>query len=241
MKNKQAQLIEQVVLEAFEEDQKAYEQVEVTLPPDFKERILRLAEEPAAGKRYFTMRDRCILLAAALLMLCCLTGMAAYPLISAAIGYDKVENESRDHDIYQTHYDTYTTDSHTKDSIGIHYTLSTVPEGYTEHSSIHQRGFSSTIWWREDSNGHAAITIVQGVPGGHWAIGTKDCTEEKVIVQGYTGTWYHNERISCLFWITENCVSYMEIIGPDADTLDILSMANTLVPVDMVQKDEAWN
>ena len=97
MKSKEERLIEQAVLQAFEEDQKAYEQVEVSLPPDFKERILRLADASVEKKRYMPMRQRLILLAAVLLMLCCFTGMVAYPLISANIGHRKTEDGNGTH------------------------------------------------------------------------------------------------------------------------------------------------
>jgi hypothetical protein len=225
MKNKQEQLIEQVVREAFEEDQKAYEQVEVTLPPDFKDRILRMADAPAEPKPQLTLRKKILLLAAVLLMMCCFTGMAAYPLISAHIGHQKTEDGNG------THIDTYPTSSEVLDSIGVNYTLGKVPKGYIECWYQHDQRHTLRNWEKESLHWKTAITLVQAPAGSSWSINTTGCIEEKVVVQNFTGTWYHRKDFSCLFWITDDCVFYMCASGPEANILDIRGMADTLVPV----------
>ncbi len=222
------QLIEQAVLRAFEEDQQEYEQADTSaLSPDFRERILQLADEPAAAKRPLSLHKRIVLLAAVLVMLICMTGMVAYPLISANIGHHKTENGNG------THIETYPTTSGVQNSIGVHYTLSEVPEGYREYWGINDQRHAIKLWEKEGSEWKQTISLMQSPAGSHLMLNTKGCTEEKVTVQGYVGWLYRRENYSCLFWVTDSCIFQMSISGEDAQTLDILAMANALIKVEV--------
>ena len=228
MKNKAEQLIEQAVLRAFLEDRKSWQLADASvLSPDFKERILRLADAPPEKQFHLNIRKCLLLVAVILLMLCCLTGMVAYPTVSAHIGYRKTEHEKG------TDIETYPTGSYLPDSIGTHYTLREIPDGYTEYYSMHGRWESWFIWVREGTNCAENISIMQDSVGAMFIISTEGCTQEEVVVRGYKGLWYHRENFSCLFWVTDDCAFYMDIAGPDANTFDILAMANALVPADV--------
>ena len=107
-----------------------------------------------------------------------------------------------------------------------------LPDGYTEHWYQRDRQHTLRNWEKEGTHWRTDITLVQAPAGSSWRINTEGCKEEKVAVQNFAGSWYHKEDFSCLFWITDDCVFYMCVSGPEANSLDILSMANTLVPVE---------